>query len=54
MTGVGTPWSDVLSVSNDTLLLDALKVNKQPSVANIFKRYAKNESDQTIPLICRC
>ena len=54
MAGVPTPWSDVLPVSNDTLLLDALKVNKRPSVANIIKRYAKDESDQIIPLICKC
>ena len=47
-------WSDVLPVSNDTLLVDALKVNKRPSVTNIIKRYAKDESDQIIPLICRC
>ena len=54
MADVSTPWSDVLPVSNDILLLDALKVNKQPSVANIIKRYAKDESDRIIPLICRC
>ena len=53
MAGVPTPWSDVLTVSNDTLLLDALKVNKRPSVASIIKRYAKDESDQIIPLICK-
>ena len=47
-------WSDVLPVSNDTLLVDALKVNKRPSVTNIIKRYAKDESDQIIPLIYRC
>ena len=52
--GVPTPWLDVLPVSNDKLLLDALKVNKRPSVANAIKRYAKDESDQIIPLICRC
>ena len=54
IAGVPTPWSDVLPVSNDTLLLDALKVNKRPSVANIIKTYAKDESDQIIPLICKC
>ena len=54
MAGVPTTWSDVLPVSNDKLLLDTLKVNKQPSVANIIKRYAKDESDQIIPLICKC
>ena len=53
-TGDPTPWSDVLPVSNDTLLLDALKVNKQLAVANIIKKYAKDEIDQIIPLICKC
>ena len=52
--GVSTSWSDVLPVSNDTLLLDALKVNKRPALANIIKRYAKDESYQIIPLICKC
>ena len=45
MAGFPTPWSNVLPVSNDTLLPDVLKVNKRPSVANIIKRYAKDESD---------
>ena len=52
MAGVITPWADVLPVINDTLLLDALKVNKRQSVANIIKRYAKDESDQNIQLVC--
>ena len=52
MAGVPTPRSGVLPVSNDTLLLDTLKVNKQTSVASIIKRYAKEESDQIIPVIC--
>ena len=54
MAGVPTPWSDILPVSNDTVLLDALKVNKRLSVGNTIKRYAKDKSDQTIPLICKC
>ena len=53
MAGVPTPWSDVLPVSNDTLSIDVLKVNKRPSVANIIKRYSKDESDQIIRLICK-
>ena len=54
MAGVPTPWSDIQPVSNDTMLLDALKVNKRLSVGNTINRYAKDKSDQTIPLICKC
>ena len=54
MAGVPTPWSDILPVSNDTVLLNALKVNKRLSVGNTIKRYVKDKSDQTIPLICKC
>ena len=54
MVGFPTLWSDLLPASNSTLLLDALKATKRPSVANIIKRYATDESDQIIPPTCRC